>query len=46
MYMIDRRSIEFIDDVHEFIKVVENHKYSGFVPCPCKNYKNEKNYSS
>ena len=38
--------MEFIDGVHEFIKVVENHKYSGFVCCPCKNCKNEKDYSS
>ena len=46
MYMTDRRSMEFIDGVHEFIKVAENHKYGGFVRCPCKNYKNEKDYSS
>ena len=46
MYMTERRSMEFIDGVHEFIKVAENHKYGGFVRCPCKNYKNEKDYSS
>ena len=46
MYMTDRRSMEFIDGVHEFIKVAENHKYGGFVRCPCKNCKNEKDYSS
>ena len=39
MYMMDRRSMEFIDGVHEFIKVAENHKYGGFVSCPCKNCK-------
>ena len=42
MYMTDRRSMEFIDGVHEFIKVAENHKYCGFVRCPCKFCKNEK----
>ena len=46
MYMTDRHSMEFIDGVHEFIKVAENHKYGGFVHCPCKNCKNEKDYSS
>ena len=35
--MMDRHSMEFIDGVHEFIKVSENHKYGGFVRCPCKN---------
>ena len=46
MYMTDWRAMEFIDGMHEFIKVAENHKYSGFVRCPCKNCKNEKDYSS
>ena len=46
MYMTDRRSMEFIDGVHEFIKVAENHKYGDFGCCPCKNCKNEKDYSS
>ena len=46
MYMTDRHSMEFIDGVHEFIKVAENHKYGGFVRCPFKNCKNEKDYSS
>ena len=46
MYMTDRRSMEFIDGVHEFIKIAKNHKYGGFVRCPCKNCKNEKDYSS
>ena len=46
MYMTDRRSKEFIDGVHEFIEVAEKHKYSGFVRCPCKFCKNEKDYSS
>jgi len=38
--------MEFIDGVHEFIKVAENQKYGGFVRCLCKNCKNEKDYSS
>ena len=43
MYM-NQRSMEFIDGVHEFIKVAEKHKYGGC--CPCKFCKNEKDYSS
>jgi len=44
--MADRRSKEFMDGVHEFIEAAEKHKYGGFVHCPCKFYKNEKDYSS
>ena len=44
MYMADRRSKEFIDGVHEFIEAAEKHKYGGFVRCPCKFCKNEKDY--
>ena len=39
-----RRSAEFIDGVHEFIEVAEKHKYGGFIRCPCKFCKNEKDY--
>ena len=46
MYMMDCCSMEFINGGHEFIKVAENHKYGGFVRCPYKNCKNEKDYSS
>ena len=46
MYMADRCSKEFIDGVHEFVEATEKHKYGGFVRCPCKFYKNEKDYSS
>ena len=46
MYMADRHSKEFIDGVHEFIEAAEKYKYGGFVRCPCKFCKNEKNYSS
>ena len=45
MYMADRHSKEFIDGVHEFIEAAEKHKYGGFVRCPCKFCKNEKDYS-
>ena len=41
----DRRSKEFMDGVHEFIEAAEKHKYGCFVRCPCKFYKNEKDYS-
>jgi len=44
--MADQRSKEFIDGVHEFIEAAEIHKYDGFVRCPCKFCKNEKDYSS
>ena len=46
MYMADRRSKEFMDGMHEFIEAAEKHKYGGFVRCPCKFCKNEKDYSS
>ena len=46
MYMADRHSKEFMDGVHEFIEVAEKHKYGGFVHCPCKFCKNERDYSS
>ena len=44
--MVDLRSKEFMDDVHEFIEAAEKHKYGGFVHCPCKFCKNERDYSS
>ena len=46
MYMADRRSKDFIDDVNEFIEAAEKHKYGSFVRCPCKFCKNEKDYLS
>ena len=46
MYMADRRSKEFMDGVHEFIEAAEKHKYGGFIRCPYKFCKNEKDYSS
>ena len=44
--MVDLRSKEFMDGVHEFIEAAEKHKYDGFVRCPCKFCKNERDYSS
>ena len=46
VYMTDRRSMEFIDGVHEFIEAAEKHKYGSFVRCPCKFCMNEKDYLS
>ena len=46
MYNADRRSMEFIDGVHEFIEAANKHKYGGFIRCLCKFCQNEKNYSS
>ena len=46
MYMVDRRSKEFIDGVHEFTEAAEKHKYGSFVRYPCKFCKNENDYSS
>ena len=46
MYNADRRSMEFINGVHEFIDVAKKHKHGGFFRCPCQLCKNEKDYSS
>ena len=46
MYMADWRSKEFMDGMYEFIEAAEKHKYGGFVHCPCKFCKNERDYSS
>ena len=46
MYNADRRSMEFINGVHEFIDVAKKHKHGGFFLCPCQLCKNEKDYSS
>jgi hypothetical protein len=35
MYNTDRRSMEFINGVHEFIDVAKKHKHDGFFRCPC-----------
>jgi hypothetical protein len=46
MYNADRRSKEFIDGVHYFLRVAEANKRDGFMCCPCALCKNLKEYSS
>ena len=46
MQNVDRRSNEFIEDLHYFLVVAEANKYNGFMCCPCVNRKNNKDYSS
>jgi hypothetical protein len=46
MYNADRRSKEFIDDVHYFLRVAEENKRDGFISCPCVLCQNLKEYSS
>jgi hypothetical protein len=45
MYGTDRRSGEFINGVHEFIRVADANKHNGFVFCPCNGCRNQKDYS-
>nr|CAE03679.1 OSJNBa0042N22.23 [Oryza sativa Japonica Group]CAE76050.1 B1248C03.9 [Oryza sativa Japonica Group] len=42
----DRRSKEFIDGVHYFLRVAEANKQKGFICCPCKKCKNQNEYSA
>jgi hypothetical protein len=42
----DRRSKEFINGVHYFLRVTEANKHKGFICCPCNKCKNQKEYSS
>ena len=46
MYNVNRRSKEFIDGVHYFLRVAEENKRDGFICCPCAMYQNLKEYSS
>jgi len=46
MYNVDRRSKEFIDGVHYFLRVVEENKRDGFICCPYALCQNLKEYSS
>nr|AAU90123.1 putative polyprotein [Oryza sativa Japonica Group] len=41
----DRRSKEFIDGVHYFLRVAEANRQRGFICCPCNKCKNQKEYS-
>nr|AAV32185.1 putative polyprotein [Oryza sativa Japonica Group] len=42
----DRRSKEFIDDVHYFLSVAKANRQRGFICCPCNKCKNQKEYSA
>nr|ABB46823.1 transposon protein, putative, CACTA, En/Spm sub-class [Oryza sativa Japonica Group] len=42
----DRRSKEFIDGVHYFLRVAEANKRNCFICCPCNKCKNQKEYSA
>ena len=46
MYNADRRSQEFIEGVHSFLRVAEANKRDGFMCCPCAICKNLKEYAS
>ena len=46
MYNADRRSQEFIEGVHSFLRVAEANKRDGFMCCPCVICKNLKEYAS
>nr|ABA98578.1 transposon protein, putative, CACTA, En/Spm sub-class [Oryza sativa Japonica Group] len=42
----DRRSKEFIDGVHYFLRVAKANRQRGFICCPCNKCKNQKEYSA
>ncbi|XP_052137571.1 uncharacterized protein LOC127756216, partial [Oryza glaberrima] len=42
----DRRSKEFIDGVHYFLRVAEANRQRSFICCPCNKCKNQKEYSA
>ena len=46
MYNADRRSQEFIEGVHSFLRVAEANKCDGFMCFPCAICKNLKEYAS
>jgi hypothetical protein len=46
MYNTDRRSQEFIDGVHYFLRVAKANKRDGFMRCPCALCRNLKEYAS
>jgi len=46
MYNVDRRSKEFIDGVHYFLRVAEENKRDGFICFQCALCQNLKEYSS
>jgi hypothetical protein len=47
MYLVKRISSDYIKGLSGFLQVVEfNRPSSGFIMCPCKKSKHEKDYSS
>ena len=42
----DRHTREYIKGVHEFLDAAEANKQNGFMCCPCRFCRNEKDYSS
>ncbi|EMS57818.1 hypothetical protein TRIUR3_22881 [Triticum urartu] len=42
----DRRSSDYIEGLHNFLKVAEANKKNGFMYCPCTVCENTKDYSS
>ena len=42
----DRLSTEYREGVHSFLRVAEANKRDGFMCCPCRACRNEKDYSS
>jgi hypothetical protein len=46
MYNVDRRSQEFIDGVHCFLRVADANKRDSFMCCPCAVCKNLTEYAS
>jgi len=41
----DRRSLDFINGMHSFLKVAEtNKRTNGFICCPCSVYKNMRDH--
>lgn len=46
IYNMDEHSKRYIKGVHYFLKTDKRHKLTGFMCCPCRDYKNERKYSS
>ena len=42
----DRLSPGFLNGLHDFIRVAEANKQNGFMCCPCRDCKNDRNYSN
>jgi hypothetical protein len=42
----DRCSPGFLNGLHDFILVAEANKHNGFMCCPCRDCKNDRNYSA